>query len=123
MFEKQMNSVFGESFLDDYIHRELVPLSHLIEKDSKWILEVDLPFVNRKDIDITLSPHHLTIKAKLEKTFCVSKFNCTVEFDYFKKVISIPDGIDEKKILAKFRDGILTIVIPKITVGKKIPIE
>lgn len=121
--EKQMNSFFGDSFFDDFVHKELVPLIHLTEKDSSWILEIDLPLVDKKNIEITLSPHHITVKAKLKKTFCISRRNCITEFDYFKKVIPIPLGVNEKKISAKFKDGILKIIMPKISTGKKIPIE
>ena len=122
-FEKQIDSIFGTESLDDYIHKELTPLSHFIKKDSKWILEVDLPMVDKKDIKLILSTHHLIIKAKLKKTFCISKRNVITEFDYFKKVVSLPNDIDRKKIQAIFKKGVLRIIIPKISEGKQIPIE
>ena len=121
--EKQMNSFFGDSLFDDFIHKELVPLAHLKEKDSAWVLEIDLPLVDKKDIDIKLSANHLTVKAKLTKTFTVSRGDVVTEFDYFKKTITLPIGINTKEISAKFKDGILKITMPKSGTGKKIPIE
>lgn len=121
--EKQMNSFFGDTLFDDFIHKELVPLSYLKERHSSWILEIDLPLVDKKNIEITLSEDHLTVKAKLTKTFCVSRGSIVTEFDYFKKTIKLPSGADTKQISAKFKNGILKITIPKPTNGKKIPIE
>lgn len=121
--EKQLNYFFGSDFFDDFFHKELVPLSHLTEKDSSWILKVDLPMVDKKDIDVVLSSHHITIKAKLKKTFCVSRGEVITEFDYFNKTLPTPEGANTKKISAKFENGILKIIIPKTPVGKKIPIK
>ncbi len=121
--EKQMNSFFGDTFFDDFIHKELVPLSHLKERHSSWVLEIDLPLVDKKNIEITSSNDHLTVKAKLTKTFCVSRGNIVTEFDYFKKTIKLPSGVDTKQISAKFKNGILKITMPKHGNGKKIPIE
>ena len=112
-----------DSTKDDYINKELIPLSYFIEKDSKWILEIYLPMVNKSDIEITLTEEHIVVTAKLEKTHCISKNSCMTEFNYFKKVVSLPTGIDKEKISAKFNDGILNIQMPKIDTGKKIRIE
>jgi len=121
--EKHMNSFFGERLFDDFIHKELVPLIHLKEKDSAWMLEMDLPLVDKKNIEVKLSENHLIVKAKLTKSFCVSRGDVLTEFDYFKKTINLPSGINTKEISAKFKDGILKIIMPKSETGKKIPIE
>lgn len=119
-----MNSFFKEDVpFDDFIHKELVPLSHLKERHSSWSLEIDLPLVDKKDINITLSGEYITIKAKLTKTFCVSRGSTITEFDYFKKTIKLPQGINTKRISAKFKNGILKITMPKPADGKNIPIE
>jgi HSP20 family protein len=121
MFERQINTLGKE--IDDYLNKELSPLSRLEEKDAEWVLEIDLPFVNKKNISVILTTHHLVIKAKLEKTYHVSKFNCVTEFDYFKKTFTLPSGIDTKRISSKFKDGILRISLPKVTSGKKLRVD
>ena len=123
IIEKQMNSFFGNTLFDDFIHKELVPLSHLKERHSNWILEIDLPLVDKKDIEVTLSDEYLTVKAKLTKTYCISRGSSVTEFDYFKKTIKLPSGINAKQISAKFKNGILRITIPRLSDGTKISIE
>ena len=123
IIEKQMNSFFGDTLFDDFIHKELVPLSHLKERHSSWILEIDLPLVDKKNIEVTLSDEHLNVKARLTKTYCISRGSSVTEFDYFKKTIKLPSGINTKQISAKFKNGILRITIPRFADGKKISIE
>jgi HSP20 family protein len=120
---KQMNYFFGDNMLDDFIHKELIPLSHLKERHSNWILEIDLSLVDKKNIEITLSDEYLTVKARLTKTYCVSRGSSVTEFDYFKKVIKLPSYVDTKQVSAKFKNGILKITIPRLVDGKKISIE
>ena len=121
--EKQTRTILKNTFFDDHMHRELVPLSHLKERHSSWTLEMDLPLVEKKNIEITLSGEYLTIRAKLTKTFCISKGSTVTEFDYFKKSIKIPSGTDAKHISAKFKNGILRITAQKPVSGKNIPIK
>lgn len=123
IIEKQTNSFFGDKLFDDFVHKELVPLSHLRERHSSWILEIDMPLVDKKNIEVTLSDEHLTVKAKLTKTYCISRGSSVTEFDYFKKTIKLPRGINSKQISAKFINGILKITIPRLLDGKKISIE
>ena len=123
IIEKQMNSFFGNTLFDDFVHKELVPLSHLKERHSSWILEIDLPLVDKKNIEVTLSDEYLTVKAKLTKTYCISRGSSVTEFDYFKKTIKLPSGINSKQISAKFKNGILRITIPRLSDGTKISIE
>jgi len=121
MFERKINTLGKE--IDDFLNKELIPLSRLEEKDAEWILEVDLPFVDKKNINVILTKHHLIIKAKLEKTYRISKFNCMTEFDYFKKTLLLPPTIDIKRISSKFKNGMLRISLPKINIGKKLRVD
>ena len=121
MFERQINTIGKE--IDDYLNKELVPLSRLEEKDTGWILEMDLPFVTKKNISIILTSHHLVVKAKLEKTYRVSKFDCITDFNYFKKTFPLQPSVDTKRITAKFKNGILKVSLPKISSGKKLQID
>ena len=121
-FKGGLPSIFGTEF-DDFVNKQLVPLSHISEKDDRFVLEVDLPSVKKKDIGITLTRQHVIVKAKLEKTYCISRLNCVQEFEYFNKIVPIPSEADSRKISAKFSNGILTITMPKKQKGIRIKID
>lgn len=123
IIEKRMNSFFKDTVFNDFTHKEMIPLSHINEKHSSWIIEIDLPLVDKKNIEIILSADHLSINAKLTKTFCISRGNVVTEFNWLRKTIKIPSGIDMKQISAIFEDGILKITMPKLVQGRNIPIK
>ena len=107
---------------DDVEQQILAPLSCLREVGTEWILEIDLPLVNKKDISVSIDGNTITIEAKLRETYYDPNLIYKNEFKFFKKNIILPGKIDEKKITAKFEKGRLTIRIPKLRLGNKIKI-
>lgn len=116
-------SSISSLFTDDVEHQTLSPLSCLIEYGTYWLLEFDLPLVNKKDIKITSDENSISVEAKLKETYFEEKFGRKTEFEYFKKSISLPGKIDSKRITAKFEKGRLEIIIPKTTSSNKITIN
>ena len=111
------------SVFDDIEHRILSPLSCLKEFDSHWLLECDLPLVDKKDIKITCDDRTVSIEAKLREKYSEEKLGNIIKFEYFKKSVLLPGKIDSKKILARFQKGRLEIKIPKNTIGRSIKIN
>ena len=112
------------SYLNDDVEKQILsPLSCLREFGSNWILEFDLPLVNKKDIKITFSENTLSVEAKLKEIYSEEKFGRKTKFEFFKKIITLPGKIDSKNTTAKFNKGRLTITIPKLISGHKIRIE
>jgi HSP20 family protein len=115
--------LIGSLLNDDIDQHILSPLSCLREFETNWLLEFDLPLVNKKDIKIILDGNSISVEAKLKETYFEEKLNVKTKFEYFKKILTLPGKIDSKKIFAKFNKGRLTITIPKVTSGHKIEIE
>ena len=112
-----------DSVLDDIEHRILSPLSCLIEFNNYWLIELDLPMVNKKDIKITSSQNTLHIEAKLREEYSEEKLGNVTKFEYFKKSISLPVMIDSKRISVDFNKGRLSIKIPKKLQSRSIRIN
>ena len=108
---------------DDIDQRILSPLSCLREFETNWLLEFDLPLVNKKDIKITFDENSISVEAKLKETYQEEKLGIKTKFEYFKKTLTLPRKINSKKTVAKFNKGRLTITITKATSGYKIKIE
>ncbi len=107
---------------DDVEQQILAPLSCIRLVGSEYVLEIDLPLVNKKDILVSLDDNTITIEAKLREEYS-DPLIYKSKFKSFKKAISLPQRIDKKKISAKFENGRLTIRIPKLQLGKKIKIN
>lgn len=117
------SSSISSLFNDDVEHQILSPLSCLREYGTHWLLEFDLPLVNKKDIKVTFDENSISVEAKLKETYSEEKFGKKTKFEYFKKTISLPGKIDNKKTTAKFEKGRLKIIIPKTIFNRKIKIK
>ena len=115
--------LFNPLFLDDIESRILSPLSCMWEFGTHWILEVDLPLVQKKDIKVSLDENIITIEAKLKESYSETLLGEETKFEYFKKSMTLPHNIDSKKISAKFENGRLSITVPKLKKGQRIKIE
>ena len=115
--------IFSSLLNDDVEQRSLSPLSCLREFGTYWLLEFDLPLVNKKDIKITFDENTVSVEAKLKETYSEEKLGMKTKFEYFKKTITLPSKINSKKASAKFTNGRLTITIPKGISGHKIKID
>lgn len=121
---KNIFPVLFPKLIDDVKEKILSPLSYITELESKWIIEFDLPLVNKNEISVTFDTGNIiTIEAKLREAYCDETMEGKCEFLYFKKKISLPGEVDEKKITSNFSHGRLIINIPKIFRGHKIKIE
>jgi HSP20 family protein len=112
-----------DSLFDDIEHRILSPLSCLSEFDTHWMLEFDLPLVNKKNIKVTFDGNMINVEAKLKEKYSEEKLGKITKFEYFKKSMSLPGKIDSKKTTAVFQKGRLVIKIPKKIVGHSIKIN
>ena len=109
---------------DDQEQKTLKPLSYLKEVESKWILEFDLPLVEKKDISVYLDENDMiVVEAKLKETYVDEKGTQRFEYEWFKKSVKLPKNIDVKNITAQFTNGQLTITLPKLYKGTKIKIQ
>ena len=111
------------SLIDDIEHSILSPLSYLKEFDNHWLLELDLPMVNKKDIKITFDGNMISVEAKLKEKYTEEKLGKISKFEYFRKSVSLPDMVDVKRTSAKFQKGRLEIKIPKKSAGRTVKIS
>jgi len=122
-FEIAITSSISSIFNDDIERQILSPLSCLREYGTHWLLEFDLPLVNKKDIKITFDKDSISVEAKLKEIYSEEKLGKKTKFEYFKKTIILPSKIDNNNISAKFENGRLKIIIPKKISSHKIKIE
>ena len=114
-----------DDFFDDFLplRRENNMKCDIYEKDNKYFIDMDIPGFNKEDIDISLKNGYLTIKAEKKdaKEENDDKTFIRKERSYVKTERSFNLGnVDEDHIDASFKDGVLSIVIPKTEEEKKL---
>ena len=113
----------GSLFVDDVESQILSPLSCLREFGTHWLLEFDLPLVDKKDIKVTFDENLLSVEAKLKEIYSEEKLGIKTTYQYFKKTIELPGKINRNTTTARFEHGRLKIIIPKKISGQKITIK
>ena len=94
----------------------LMPSSELIEEDKQYLLKVDLPGIKKEDVKVEVEGERLTIRAerKSEKEEKSKKrYFSEISYGSCMRSFVLPQSIDEKKVDAKFDNGVLTVTIPK----------
>ncbi len=110
--------------------RLLEPEIDLSETDHDVQVTVELPGVDDKDVDVTLTDNRLTIRGeKRTEKEAKGKHRHAVErsFGAFGRTIPIPFDVDADKVDAKFSKGVLSVILPKPaearTTKKKIEVK
>jgi len=132
--EKDFNNLlknFLHKFKDDsedkdFLEASWAPLSDIIETDKEYRVALDVPGVDKKDIKVSVSNGVLSISGERKEENEVKKSNYyKIEKAYGKyyRSFNLPDNIDDKKIEAEFKNGTLTVHIPKSETAKPKQIE
>jgi HSP20 family protein len=92
------------------------PAVELNEQNGDYELKAELPGVDKDNINVEVSDDAVTIDAETKKEEKEKKGNVySSEFRYgkFVRTIHFPSEVDNNNAKADFRDGILTITVPK----------
>jgi HSP20 family protein len=98
------------------------PVVDVAEREKDYEITAELPGMEEKDIEVNLSDDVLTIKGeKKEEKEEKHKDYYLSERRYgsFQRSFRVPDGIDASKIEAQFKNGVLTVTLPKTPDAQK----
>jgi HSP20 family protein len=104
-----------------------VPAADIYETDDEYVVELEVPGYEEKELTIEVFDHMLTIKGehdatidKKEKTY---RLHERLEQE-FQRRFELPTVVDTDKLTATFKKGVLELHAPKIekAVPKKIPV-
>jgi len=118
MSDYRTRSPFGE---EEMAQGAWIPAVDIYETKEAIILDVELRGVTKEDISLEVKDSTLTIKGekKLEKDVKEENFH-RMERTYgsFTRAFTLPTTVQQDKVKAKFRDGILEIMLPKAEEAK-----
>lgn len=132
LFQREMNRMFDSFFGDSgFFSTDLfkgdrfssfAPKVNISEDEKSIEVTAELPGMKEKDIDVVLKDNVLTIKGERKNEHEEKKKNYhRVESSYgsFQRSVQLPDEVDADKVKASFRDGVLTVDMPKSEKAKE----
>ncbi len=97
------------------------PAVDISETEDALVVQADLPGIDLKDIDIRLENETLTVSGqrKFEKEEKVKGYH-RIERSYgtFVRSFSVPSTVETDKVAAAYREGVLTVTLPKKEAAK-----
>ncbi len=120
---RQMNQMFDELIASErQSATSWQPAIELQDTEDDLVLRSQIPGVDGKDIDIhvtreavAISGEHRFEKKTQEKGFFRSEFR----YGNFQRVIPLPVPIQNDQVKADFRNGVLTLTMPKVTEARR----
>ncbi len=125
--EREFNRIFNsmgnrfevtrkEGFDEEFDNAVWMPLTDIAEDNDNYYLKVDLPGIKKQDVKISYIDGNLSISGeRVQDKEAKDKKIHRIERSYGKyyRSFNIPKEIKDDKIKAEFKDGQLTITIPK----------
>ena len=94
-----------------------VPAMDVTERDNEYVIRMDMPGVSREDIDITLAEGVLTVSGEVKRQHedragdrLIREERC---YGKLSRSVRLGSHIDDKKVSASYKDGVLELTLPK----------
>jgi HSP20 family protein len=119
LLQDQMNDLFSRFFEDwpmSTAGREGWMPIDVAEQDDQFTVKAELPGLKNDEIDISVQDNTLVISG--EKKFeredeKDNYYHVERRYGSFRRAVSLPASVDANKVEASYRDGVLSITLPK----------
>jgi HSP20 family protein len=114
-----VDQIFGDYMGRTGVERSyggVFPPLNITENENNLSVCAELPGVDAKEIDISATPDSITLRGERKVPQVsgeISYHQREREFGTFKRIINLPTKINTDKISASYKNGILTVVLPK----------
>ena len=131
-FRREIDRLFDDLFRSPWTSfggRTMSPFPNLelSETDREVRITAEVPGMSEKDVELLLDDGVLTIRGeKKSETEDKDRGYSELHYGRFERRIALPSGVDEKAAKADFRNGVLTVTLPKSEEaerGRRIPIN
>jgi HSP20 family protein len=99
------------------------PRVDIIDHENDIEVKATLPGVKKEDIDVSIINQTITIRASCKEEKKEEEkgkyFRREISQGEFQRTVSLPEYVNDEKAKASFKDGLLTVMIPKTEKGKR----
>ncbi len=123
-FDDLFNHFFGDEWFmpERFGVSRFAPAFDVSETDDEFLVKAELPGVDPKDVEVSLSGNVLTVKGekregKEEKH--EDRHRVERSFGSFSRSFTLPSEVKEDSVKAAYKDGVLSLNLPKADSAKK----
>lgn len=127
-FDRFLNEMMAVKKTNGLEQFNFSPTCEVIEEENNYVLKFDLPGVTKEKVRVEVNKDQLTIHAERQeekKRDDKRKHLSEVYYGTYTRSFTLPGPVDEKKVDAKFENGVLTVTVPKTEFlkAKQIPVQ
>ena len=115
VFPSLINEFFNDDFGMNFLNRShSVPSVNSLENNDSFEIDFAVPGMKKEDFTIELNDKVLVISSETSNTLENDKMRLNeFNFSSFQRSFRVPDSVDQEKIKANYKNGILKIKLPK----------
>jgi len=100
--------------------RTFLPITDIFETDQALILILEMPGVDKENVDVNVENDVLTIEGRIDYSNYEGLQPVYTEYNigYYVRSFQISSKIEQGKISAEIKDGVMTLVLPKAEIAK-----
>jgi HSP20 family protein len=133
-FEQMFDRLFGRSGLRPWSWTPSLPSAFsetlegrlpavdMVDRDDEIVVRAEVPGVDKKDLDVSMTDNTLTIKGSTSHEDKEQKgdyYRCEISRGAFARIVTLPCNVDASKVKAALKDGVLEIILPKAEKSKR----
>lgn len=138
-FDRMMEGFFERSWMKPFFKDESVkerlglfsqrnPKVDIIDREKEIIVRAEITGIDRKELEVEVTEHAVTLKGHRSSETEEKKdeyFYSEIWQGSFSRTVALPAEVDAQNADAKFKDGILTITLPKAkqTLRRKLEVK
>jgi HSP20 family protein len=122
----EMFRSFAPTFDEHLPFTAWTPPCDIYETEKDIVLKMELPEMRKEDVHVTLENNVLTLRGERKFEEAVNRENYhRIERKYgeFIRIFTLPTFVEGGKVVAEFREGMLTVTLPKNTAAIPMQIE
>ena len=115
-FDRIFNSMFTHDSPRLSLAQSSMPAVDVTETETEFLLSADMPGLDKKDVSIDIHDGVITIKGEsaIDNEKSTDDYRIRErQLGSFNRSFRLPDNVNEVKVAAKFKNGVLKITLPK----------
>ena len=115
-FDRIFDSMFTHDSQRLSLAQSCMPAVDVTETETEFLLSADMPGLDKKDVSIDIHDGVITIKGESAIDYEKSTDDYRIrerQLGSFNRSFRLPDNVNEVKVAAKFKNGVLKITLPK----------
>lgn len=116
LFDSFLRQPFGSLDLPVWGSDKWSPAVDVGETDKEVTVRAELPGIDPKDIDVSVTGNQLVLSGEKKETSEINEkdfHQCEARYGSFHRSIPLPEGVDTEQVDAQYANGVLTLRMPK----------